>query len=140
VTPERRTPRAEPPGGPRGLPPGGPRGLPPGWPRGLPPAGAPDWRRAASGWLLDHCPPDYRGHPVITRHPVALARLAVLHLQGSVQACREATATARAALGDQLPPEALSALLEALEVELARLLAAGRAARLVEQALRDTRQ
>ncbi len=116
-----------------------PSSVPPGWPAGVPAAGAPEWRRAATGWLLDHCPPDYRGHPVILRHPVALARLAVLHLTGSVQACREAIATVRADLGDRLPPQALDALLEALETELARLLAAGRSARLVEQALRDVR-
>lgn len=116
-----------------------PARVPPGWPAGVPPAGAPHWRRAATGWLLDQCPPDYRGHPVVVRHPVALARLAVLHLAGSVQACREAIATARADLGDVLPPQAVTALLEALEVELARLLAAGRSARLLEQALRDVR-
>jgi hypothetical protein len=116
-----------------------PAQVPPGWPGGVPPAGAPGWRRAATGWLLDQCPPDYRGHLVITRHPVALVRLAVLHLTGSVHAVREAIATARAELGDRLPPQTLEALLEALETELARLLAAGRSARLLEQALRDVR-
>lgn len=113
--------------------------MPPGWPPGVPPAGAPQWRRAATGWLLDQCPADYRGHPVIVRHPVVLARLAVLHLTGSVHATREAIATARAELADRLPPQTLDALLEALEVELARSLAAGRSARLLEQALRDVR-
>jgi len=112
---------------------------PPGWPVQVLPAGAPGWRRSAVGWLLDHCPPDYRGHPVLQRHPVALAWLAVLHLQASLQGCRQAIATVRADLGDQLPPDALSAVLEALETEQARLLATGRAAGLVERSLRDVR-
>jgi hypothetical protein len=113
------------------------RGSPPGWPARLPPAGAPGWRQAAVGWLLDRCPPDYRGQPALTRHPVALARLAVLHLQASVQAGRQAIATARSDLADQLPPDAVSAVIEAVETEQARLIAAGRAALLIEAALRD---
>jgi hypothetical protein len=112
---------------------------PPGWPAQLPPAGAPGWRQAATGWLLDQCPAEYRGYPVVLRHPVALARLATLHLQFSVQACRQAIGSSRAELGDQLPPEAVAQLIEALETEQARLIAAGRAAALVELALRDRR-
>jgi hypothetical protein len=120
--------------------PAGPTGRrPPGWPAGVPPAGVPDWRRAAVNWLLDQCPADYRGYPALTRHPVALARLAVLHLQFSVQACRQALGSARAELSDQLPPDALAQVLEVLETEQGRLLAAGRSAALIEQALRDRR-
>ena len=113
--------------------------VPPGWPARLPPAGAPGWRRAATAWLLDQCPAEYRGYPVLTRHPIALARLAGLHLQASADACRQAVATARSDLADDLPPPALTEVLEALETEQARLLAAARAAVLVQRALRDRR-
>jgi len=109
--------------------------VPPGWPRQVPPPGAPDWQRAAAGWLFDLCPPDYRAHPVLTRHPQALARLALLHVAAAAEGCRRALSTVRADLGPVLPPPALEEVVAALEAEQARLIAAGRAAGLVEQAL-----
>jgi hypothetical protein len=33
------------------------------------------------GWLLDLCPPEYRSYPALRRHPVVLARFAVLHVE-----------------------------------------------------------
>jgi len=113
--------------------------LPPGWPREVRPPGAPDWERSAVAWLLDLCPPDYRGLPALTRHPVALAWVAGHHVTGARRAAQAATAGARAALGDALDARALVRVIDALETEQARLLAAGRAVGLVEEALRGHR-
>lgn len=112
---------------------------PPGWPAAVRPPGAPGWQRSAVGWLLDLCPPDYRGYPVLSRHPVALARLAVLHVEAELQANRRAVAGARVEFGEHVPPPALAEVIEALETERARLLAARRGVDLVEQALRGRR-
>ena len=112
---------------------------PPGWPDGVRPAGAPDWVRSAVNWLLDLCPPDYRGHPVLLRQPVALAWLAGHHVDGEVTAVHQALARARADLADDLAAPAISELLEVLHAEQARLLAARRAVGLVEEALRGHR-
>ena len=48
--------------------------VPPGWPPGVLPPQAPEWERSAVAWLFDLCPPDYRAHEVLRRHPVVLAR------------------------------------------------------------------
>ena len=47
-------------------------------------------------FLLDVCPPDYRQHEVLRRHPVVLARFAAHHVAGAVSAAR--TGLAKAAL------------------------------------------
>ena len=91
------------------------------------------------GWLLDLCPAEYRAYSVLGRHPQALARLAALHVHAAAEACRRGLATARADLGPTLPPPALDEVLEALEAEQARLIAAGRGVALVEQALSGRR-
>jgi hypothetical protein len=111
---------------------------PPGWPAQVLPPGAPGWQRSAVGWLLDLCPADYRGYPVLTRHPAALARLAILHLDAGLQAGQRALATARTELAE-LPPPALAEVIEVIETELARMIAARRGADLVEQALHGRR-
>ena len=113
--------------------------VPAGWPAQVRPPGAPGWERSSVGWLLDLCPPDYRGYAVVTRQPVVLAWLAGHHVEGQVQATRRALATARADLSGSVPPPALRETLEALEEELARLVAAQRAAGLVAQALSGVR-
>ena len=61
---------------------------PPGWPREVRPPDAPDWERTACNWLLDQCPPDYRAYPALRRHPVVLARFALLHIEANQAACR----------------------------------------------------
>ena len=109
--------------------------MPPGWPAAVPPPETPQWERAAVAWLLDLCPADFRAYPVLARHPQALARLTALHVQGAAEACRRGLASARAELGSTLPPPALAEVIEALEAEQARLVAAGRGVVLVEQAL-----
>jgi hypothetical protein len=113
--------------------------LPPGWPPEVRPPGAPDWERTAVSWLLDLCPPDYRGHAVLVRHPVALARIAAHHVDGACRAAARAMAGARAELSDALDARTLQRVIDVLEAEQARLLAAGRAVALVEDALRGRR-
>jgi hypothetical protein len=113
--------------------------LPPGWPAGVRPPGTPDWQRSGVSWLLDQCPPEYRGHPVLLRHPVALAVLAGYHVEAGLLACRRALAGARSQLAGDLSQTAMAELLEVLQVEQARLIATGRSIGLLEQALRGQR-
>ena len=111
---------------------------PPGWPREVPPPGAPGWERYAVAWLFDLCPPDYRAHEVLRRHPVVLARFAAHHVEAGIEAARRGLAAGRVELRDVVAPEALAAALAAYEREGARLIATRRAVNLVEQALRGT--
>jgi hypothetical protein len=113
--------------------------LPPGWPREVRPPGTPDWTRSATAWLFDLCPPDYRAHEVLRRHPVVLARVAAHHVQAGVEAARSGLATARQELADVVDTVTVEATLAAYEHEGARLMATGRSLALVEQALRGTR-
>lgn len=115
-----------------------PRALPPGWPAPVRPPGSPGWERSAVGWLLDQCPPEYRGYPVVVRHPVVLAWLAGRHAEAGVAAVRQALGRVRADLSELSAP-AVEALLEALQAEQVRLLAVRRSAGLVEDALRGHR-
>ena len=112
--------------------------IPPGWPDEVPPPGAPGWERRAVGWLFDLCPPDYRAHEVLRRHPVVLARFAAHHVEAGIEAARRGLAAGRVELRDVVPPEALAAALAAYEREGARLIAARRSVNLVEQAMRGT--
>ena len=109
---------------------------PPGWPSEVPPPGAPEWERYAVAWLFDLCPPDYRAHEVLRRHPVVLARFAAHHVEAGIEAARRGLAAGRVELRAVVPPEVLAAALAAYERENARLIAARRAVGLVEQALR----
>ena len=113
--------------------------VPAGWPADVRPPGAPGWEKTAVSWLLDLCPPDYRGYPAVTRHPVVLAWLAGHHLEGQLQATRRALATARADLAGVVAPTALREALDAVETELARVVAAQRSLALVGQALSGVR-
>lgn len=113
--------------------------VPPGWPAQVRPPGAPHWERSAVGWLLDLCPPEYRGYPVVGRHPALLAWLAAHHVDGQLQATRRALAAARADLAGVLAPPALAEAVEVVEAEEARLVAARRALALVGDALRGVR-
>jgi hypothetical protein len=115
------------------------RPLPPGWPSPVLPPGAPDWERSAVAWLLDQSPPEYRGHPALTRHPAALAWLAGHHVDGGLAAVRRALAGARTDLGSVLPAPAMSALLETLQAEQVRLIGVRRAVGLVGEALQGRR-
>jgi hypothetical protein len=112
---------------------------PPGWPAQVRPPGAPAWERTAAGWLLDICPPEYRGYPVLRRHEVVLARFAVLHVEACQEAVRRGLSEARAVLRSVVDPDTVEAAITALLAEEARLLAERRAVGLVEEALRGRR-
>lgn len=112
---------------------------PPGWPAAVPPPGVPGWERRAAAWLFDLCPPDHRGHGVLVRWPVLLARAARESVEAGRAAAAHGLATARAELRDVVPPEAVGAMLAMYEREGARLADAARAVALVEQALRGER-
>ena len=113
--------------------------VPPAWPTQVLPPQAPDWERSAVGWLFDLCPPDYRAHEVLRRHPVVLARFAAEHCRAGAAAARQGLATVRAELKGVVPPEAVEAAVAAYEREGARLAAAARAVDLVAAALRGER-
>lgn len=133
------TPHREPDPVPRSAPPGAPPVAPPGWPRGVRPAGSVDWERGAVNWLLDQCPPEYRGHPVLRRHPVVLARFAVLHVEACQAAVERGLSQARGVLRDLVTEREVAAALDVWHSEAARLIAVRRAVGLVEEALRGRR-
>jgi len=87
-------------------------------------------------WLLDVVPPDYRLHGVLLRHPLALAALARHHLAACVDGARQGYRSARAELGNDLPPGGVAAVLAAYQAEGSRLVATARAVDLVSRALR----
>jgi hypothetical protein len=112
---------------------------PPGWPRAVRPPDAPDWERSACNWLLDQCPPDYRAYPALRRHPVVLARFAVLHIEADQAACRRGLSEARADLREVAGLDVVEAAIITWQAEEARLLAVRREAGLLEEALRGRR-
>ncbi len=114
---------------------GGAKGGPPGWPDRVPPAGARGWQPAVTAWLLDLCPPEYRGHGVLRRHPLALAWLAERHVEAQIEAMREAYRSVRVDLTEVLPAGTIEAILLCLEHEGLRLRAAQRGVTLVREAL-----
>jgi hypothetical protein len=133
------TPWREPDPVPRSAPDGAPPVAPPGWPPGVRAPGAPDWERTAVSWLLDICPPEYRGYPALRRHPVVLARFAVLHVEAGQAAVDRGLSEARGVLRDVAGPGEVAAALEIWGCEAARLLGVRRAVGLVEEALRGRR-
>lgn len=113
--------------------------LPPGWPAAVRPPGTPGWEKSAAAWMFDLCPPDYRAHEVLRRHPVVLARMAHHHVQAGIAAARTGLSTARQDLSDVVDVGTVEAAVAAYEREGARLMALARSLDLVEQALRGTR-
>jgi hypothetical protein len=103
------------------------------------PPGSPDWELSATGWLLDQCPPEYRGYPVALRNPRVLAWLAGQHAEACLATARQALARARADLAGELAAQAVAELIEMLQAEQVRLIAVRRAVGLVEEALRGHR-
>ena len=112
---------------------------PPGWPRQVRPPDAPEWERTAVNWLLDLCPPEYRGYPALRRHVVVLARFAVLHVEACHAAVKRGLSEARAELRDVATLDVIDAAVETWLTEEARLTGVRRAAGLVEEALRGRR-
>jgi hypothetical protein len=89
--------------------------------------------------LLDICPPEFRGYPVLRRHEVVLARFAVLHVEACQSAVRRGLSEARAVLRDVADADTIEGALTVWQAEEARLLAERRAVGLVEEALRGRR-
>ena len=112
---------------------------PPGWPAQVRPPDAPAWERTAVNWLLDICPPEYRGYPALRRHEVVLARFAVLHVEASQAACQRGLSEARSALRDVATLDVVDAAVETWLAEDARLSGLRRAVGLVEEAIRGRR-
>ena len=113
--------------------------VPPGWPEEVLPPQAPDWERSAVAWLFDLCPPDYRAHEVLRRHPVVLARFAAQHVGAGVQAARDGLRTVREELRGVVPPEVVEAAIAAYDREGRRLVQAGKQVELVAGALSGKR-
>ena len=113
-------------------------GAPPGWPKEVPPPQADGWQDKAVGWLLDHGPAEYRGYPVVRRHPGLLVWLTGHQVDAQLEAARTAYARVRRDLEPVLGPEVVAQALVVLEEEGARLLALRRSVRLVAEALGRT--
>ena len=105
----------------------------------MPPPDSPGWQLPAVGWLLDHCPPDYRGYAGWRKNPVALAWVAARHIDAQLEAMRQAYREVRVDLGDLVSTEALSEIQSDLEAEGLRLRAASRGAQLLYEALQGRR-
>lgn len=133
------SPHREPDPVPRTAPPGSPPVSPPGWPRAVRAPGASDWERTAVNWLLDITPPEYRAYPALRRHPVVLARFALLHLEADQAAVNRGLSEARGLLRDVAGEVEIAAALEIWQREAARLIGVRRAVGLVEEALRGRR-
>ncbi|MGH3414377.1 MAG: hypothetical protein ACRDPH_14985 [Marmoricola sp.] len=112
---------------------------PPGWPGQVRPPDAPAWERTATAWLLDLCPPEFRGYPALRRHPVLLARFAVLHVEACQAAMRRGLSEARGELHEVADAATVDAAVATFERESARLLGVRRSVGLVEEALRGRR-
>ncbi|RLV49251.1 hypothetical protein D9V37_11940 [Nocardioides mangrovicus] len=112
---------------------------PPGWPREVRPPGAPDWERTAGAWLLDVCPPDYRGYPLLRRHLLVLARFAVLHAEACQLGVERGLSGLRVELAEVVDGVVLERAVETLHHEQARLIGQRRAVGLVEDGLRGRR-
>jgi len=98
-----------------------------------------EWERSATAWLFDACPPDYRAHDVLRKHPVVLSRFAAQHVESAVQAARDGLRTVRAELGGLVGPEVIEAAIAAYDREGRRLVALGRQIEMVAAALRGER-
>lgn len=113
--------------------------VPPGWPSAVPPPGADGWLHRAVAFLLDACPPEYRGYRVLRNHPVVLARLAHEHVEAQLTATRSQRATVRTSLAGWVDARVAGEAVEILQQEEARLLRLLRAVHLVEESLHDVR-
>lgn len=87
-------------------------------------------------WLLDLCPPDYRGYPLLTRQPLVLIRFAARLLAAQRQGTEAAVAATRADLAGYVEPQVVETAIRVLRAEQQRLDRAIIEVSLVEQALR----
>ncbi len=112
---------------------------PAGWPAGVRPPAAPDWEQTAAAWLLDRCPPEYRGYSGLRRHPVVLARFAVVHVEAMQAAARRGVSETRTTLRDVADLDVIEKAVATWQLESERLLVLRREVGLVEDALRGRR-
>jgi len=110
--------------------------VPPGWPDRVRPPGAPDWEATAIAYLLDCCPADFRGYPVLRRHPVVLARFAAQFVEGQYVAARDGLAGVRVSLAEHVTSEVVDSAADVWLEQAARLARTRRAVTLLEEALR----
>lgn len=110
--------------------------LPAGWPPEVLPPGVEDWERSATAFLLDCCPADFRGYPVLRRHPVVLAQFAAQFVESQVRASESGLARARLSLRDQVEPQVVEEAIRTWQQELVRLQAVREGIGLVDDALR----
>lgn len=112
---------------------------PPGWPEIVRPPGSVDWDRQAVAYLLDCCPPDFRGYPILQRHPMVLAAFARHSVKGQLRAATDGVSTARADLEHRVEQRVIDDAVDAWHSELARLARVERSVDLVTRALSGER-
>src|SRR5919107_2446203 len=110
--------------------------VPPGWPPHVRPPGASDWEATAISFLLDCCPPDFRGYRVLRNHPVVLARFAARFVEGQHRTTQEGLAEIRTSLRNEVSSEVIEEAAQAWLTEDARLARAKRSVQLIDHALR----
>lgn len=113
--------------------------VPPGWPGSVRPPGAQGWLKSAESFLLEVCPPEYRGYPVLRRHPVVLAGLAREFVASQLVATRNGLAGVRSLLAGVVDSSTMDQATGVLHQEEARLTRVARGVDLVDQALHDVR-
>lgn len=110
--------------------------LPPEWPENLPHPASPAFTSRVTAWLLDLCPPEYRGEPVLVRHPVVLVRLAHRSIAAHGRGVDLALGGVRAELAGVVPEAVVEETVQALLRERQRLVRSRRGVVLVEHVLR----
>lgn len=113
--------------------------VPPGWPGSVRPPGSQGWLASVESYLLDVCPPEYRGYQVLRRHPVVLAKLAREFVASQLVATRAGLMDVRTSLAGVVDTGTADQAAEVLHQEEARLVRVARGVDLVDQALRDAR-
>jgi hypothetical protein len=88
-----------------------------------------------SQWLLDQLPGEYREFDVARRHPILLARLALLQVNAETSALRLLLARIRVDMREILTPAATDSAIEMLEKRLASLATLERQVTLVGEAI-----
>ena len=86
-------------------------------------------------YLFDCCPPDFRGYPVLRRHPSVLARFAVVFVDAQQEAAKRGLAEVRTILRGRVDPHVIGEAVDAWSEQAARLSRTRRAVGLVEEAL-----
>lgn len=113
--------------------------VPAGWPAAVLPPEVDGWEDSAARWLLDICPPEYRGYSGLRRHVVVLARFAVLHVEAMQAAARRGVSEGRTALREVADVDVIERAVATWQAEQARLVGLRREVGLVEEALRGRR-